>query len=162
MRIWLDRLARVLAALGGLAILATALAVTLSVLGRNIGIGGLRGDFELVEFSCVLAAGLFLPLCQVSRGHVMVDLFTNWLPSAVRRVIDRLWLALFAAGWGALTVLTLEGMQDSMAYGDRSMMLSLPLWWTFVPSILGGGAACLIASAQVVWPGAMSTTEAGA
>lgn len=78
--VWTDRLARVLAGIGGVVIFTVALTVTASVIMRNMGLRGIRGDFELVEMSCAFAAGLFLPLCQLNRGHVSVDLFTNWLP----------------------------------------------------------------------------------
>lgn len=151
--VWLERLARVSAAIGGAAIFAVALTVTLSVIMRNIGLRGIRGDFELVELSCVFAAGFFLPLCQLSRNHVMVDLFTNWLPDRIRGGLDRLWLVIFALGWGALCWFTWHGLLDIRGYGDRTMLLRLPLWWAYVPSALGTAASALIAVAQILFPG---------
>lgn len=85
-------------------ILGTAGAVTLSVAGSTLGRGALRGEFELVELACAVSVSLFLPLCQLRRGHVMVDVFTASLPRTANRRLDVLWLALFAAVWAFLCV----------------------------------------------------------
>lgn len=147
---WMDRLARILAALGGAVIFGVALTVTVSVAMRVLGLQGVRGDFELVEMSCAGAAGLFLPLCQLNRGHVMVDLFTNWLPRHVRTSIDWIWLIGFALAWAAVCFLTFRGLAEIRAYGDRTMLLSIPVWWAYVPAVLGTCAASLIAFAQAL------------
>jgi TRAP-type C4-dicarboxylate transport system permease small subunit len=84
------RLSTLSAALGGAIIFAASLTVTLSVVMRATGIGGIRGDFELVELVSAACASLFLPLCQLRRGHVLVDLFTNWLPLSVRHRLDNI------------------------------------------------------------------------
>lgn len=147
--VWLNRLARLSATIGGVVIFGVALTVSVSVVMRNIGIGGVRGDFEMVELSSVFAAGLFLPLCQLTRNHVMVDLFTAPLPRGIVAALDTLWLGLFAIGWALLCYFTAHGMMDIMAYGDRTMLLRLPVWWAYVPSIIGSGLSCLIALAQL-------------
>lgn len=145
---WMDRLARILAALGGAVIFGVALTVTVSVTMRVLGLQGVRGDFELVEMSCVWAAGLFLPLCQLKRGHVMVDLFTNWLSPRVRASIDWFWLVCFAFAWAVVCFFTFNGLVETWAYGDRTMLLSIPTWWAFVPTVLGTGAASIIGFVQ--------------
>lgn len=146
--VWMDRLARVLAAVGGIVIFGVALTVAVSVVLRNVGLGGIRGDFELVEMSCAVAAGFFLPLAQLNRGHVMVDLFTGWLPARLRRRIDWLWLLSFAIAWAALAFFTTTGLLEIRDYGDRTMMLSMPVWWAFVPAVLGSASSSLIAVTQ--------------
>ncbi|WP_164738314.1 TRAP transporter small permease [Frigidibacter oleivorans] len=158
---WMDRLARILAALGGAVVFGVALTVTVSVVMRVLGLQGVRGDFELVEMSCVWAAGLFLPLCQLKRGHVMVDLFTNWLAYRVRAVIDWIWLIGFALAWAALCYFTVHGLAEIRAYGDQTMLLSIPVWWAYVPSVLGTGAASLIAFAQATLLPREAVSEVG-
>lgn len=158
---WMDRLARVLAAIGGAVILGVAITVAISVVKRTLGFQGVRGDFELVEMSCVYAAGLFLPLCQLNRGHVMVDLFTNWLPYRVRAGIDWIWLIGFALAWAALCYFTFRGLVEIREYGDRTMLLSIPTWWAFVPAVLGIGAASLIAFAQALLLPREATVQTG-
>lgn len=158
---WMDRLARILAALGGAVIFGVALTVTVSVAMRVLGLQGVRGDFELVEMSCVWAAGLFLPLCQLKRGHVMVDLFTNSLAPRIRAAIDWVWLLGFAAAWAAVCFFTIHGLVEIRAYGDRTMLLSFPVWWSFVPAVLGTGAASVIAFAQALLPPRAVAPEVG-
>lgn len=148
---WLLRLSTVSAALGGVVVLSVATIVTASVVMRNIGLRGVSGDFELVQMSCVFAAGLFLPLCQLNKGHVMVDLFTNWLPRPVIALIDRFWTLVFAVAWCLLSFYTVEGMQEIRDYGDRTMLLQLPVWWSFIPAIAGAGLSGFIALVQAVF-----------
>lgn len=145
---WLLRLATLSGAAGGAVILTVALIVTVSVIMRNVGLRGVTGDFELVQMSCVYAAGLFLPLCQLNKGHVMVDLFTNWLPEKIVARIDRFWTFAFALAWACLFLLMFRGMEEIRAYDDRSMLLKIPMWWAFIPAIIGTGLSSLIALAQ--------------
>lgn len=145
---WLLRLATLSGALGGAVILTVALIVTMSVLMRNIGLRGISGDFELVQMSCVYAAGLFLPLCQLNKGHVMVDLFTNGLPEKMVMRIDQFWTLVFAIAWACLFFYMFRGMEEIRAYDDRSMLLKIPMWWGFIPSIIGAGLSSFIALAQ--------------
>ncbi|GAA0310144.1 TRAP transporter small permease [Rhodovulum strictum] len=133
------------AALGGAAIFAVSLAVTASVVMRNLGLGGIRGDFELTEIVCATCASLFLPLCQLRRGHVLVDLFTAWLPRHSRLQLDGLWTALFALAWAFLCWRLCHGMIEMRAYGDRTMLLGVPVWWVWLPAILGTGLSALVA-----------------
>lgn len=146
--VWVDRLSRLLAALGGIVIFGVAVTVSISVVMRNLGLSGVRGDFELVEMSCAVAAGCFLPLAQLNLGHVKVDLFTGFLPLAARMMIDRIWSLCFALGWAALAYATVHGLLEIRDYGDRTMMLSIPVWWAFVPAVFGAAASSLIALAQ--------------
>ncbi|WP_172329082.1 TRAP transporter small permease [Mangrovicoccus sp. HB161399] len=133
------------AGLGGVAIFGAAVFVTLSVVLRSVGIGGIRGDFELVELVCAACASLFLPLCQLTQGHVMVDLFTAWLPARLQRRMDGLWMAVFAVGWGLVCWRLSVGLGEMHDYGDRTMLLKAPVWWVYVPAVFGTALASLVA-----------------
>ncbi|MEJ8473283.1 TRAP transporter small permease [Roseibium algae] len=161
LQVWFERLSRVSAAAGGAVIFGVALTVAVSVVMRNVGLRGVRGDFELVEMSCAFAAGFFLPLCQLNKGHVMVDLFTGWLPVEANRQIDAFWTLLFAVGWLLLSYFTLHGLFEIKDYGDRTMLLSLPLWWAFVPAVVGTALSGLIAIAQVFLLRGLASTSVG-
>ena len=103
-------LARWMAVLGGLVLSALVLITCVSVAGRilngwlhsdfiqgvmpgpadwliSIGVGPLLGDFELVVAGLAFAIFAFLPLCQISRAHASVDIFTSYMPTAFNRVI---------------------------------------------------------------------------
>lgn len=143
--VWLYRLCLVAAGAGGLAAFAAALMVTLSVLMRIFGFGGIRGDFEAVELVCAACASLFLPYCQFTKGHVMVDLFTNWLPAAGQRRLDGFWTVLFGIGWSIICWRLIHGLETIYGYGDRTMLLGFPVWLVYVPAVAGTGLSALVA-----------------
>jgi len=144
-RSWLYRLCVVTAGAGGVAIFAAALMVTLSVVMRTLGFSGIRGDFEAVELVCAACASLFLPLCQYNKGHVMVDLFTLWMPARGQRRLDGLWTLIFAIAWGVICWRLCFGMAEMHDYGDKTMLLGFPVWLIYVPAIFGTGVAALVA-----------------
>lgn len=143
-------LATGMAGLGGIVIFGAAVFVTLSVIRATLGMGSFRGEFELVELSCAACASLFLPLCQLTKGHVMVDVFTGRLPVAANRAMDTLWMAMFAAAWALLCWQLFHGLNEIRGYGDRTMLLGAPIWWAYVPAVLGTGFSGLIALYLVV------------
>ena len=82
-----EALARALAYTGGAILVALALITLASIIGRWINTGPIRsiaGDYELVEAGVAIAVFSFLPWCQLRRGHVTVDIFTNALPGRAR------------------------------------------------------------------------------
>ena len=84
-----EKVARALAYVGGVILIALALMTLVSIIGRWInayGIRSIQGDYELVEAGCAIAVFAFLPWCELNRGHVRVDLFTNGLPARGRAV----------------------------------------------------------------------------
>lgn len=145
LRLWLTRLCILSAGLGGAAIFAASLTVTLSVALRSLGFGGVRGDFELVEITAAICASLFLPLCQLQKGHVLVDLFTNWLPPRARHRLDGFWTAIFACAWAYVSWRLFSGMLEIHDYGDRTMLLGFPLWLIYLAATFSTGLAAIIA-----------------
>ncbi|SFK05110.1 TRAP transporter small permease [Celeribacter neptunius] len=146
----LQKICLISAGLGGVVIFGASLAVTLSVVMRNIGLGGIRGDFELVELACAACASLFLPLCQFNKGHVMVDLFTLWLKPVTQRRFDGVWTLIFAGCWAFLTWRLAVGMGEMHEYGDRTMLLRAPVWWVYLPAIFGAGLSAVVAVIQAL------------
>lgn len=144
----LNRICVVSAAVGGLVIFGAAFFVTFSIVKSLLGFGAIRGEFELVELACVTCASLFLPLCQLNKGHVMVDVFTNWLPPRVNRALDGVWTLLFACGWAFISWRLLHGLWEIQGYGDRTMLLRAPIWWVYVPAVFGTALSALVALAQ--------------
>lgn len=133
---WGERLltgiCQVWAVIGGLVLVALTLLTVASVVGRSVFGRPLPGDFELVEVGSAIAIFAFLPYCQLRRGHVVVDFFTA-------RASPRLNAGLAAVGDGLFMLiaalltwrLTLGGL-ELQAYNEQSMVLRLPLWWSFL------------------------------
>lgn len=128
----LDRLCRRLAVLGGLALAAAGLVTVVSVTGRYLFADAIRGDVELVANLTAVAVAFFLPHCQLRRGHVIVDVFTERAGVRVRRRLDALGSLLLAVVAGVFAWRLALGGAELRAAGDESMVLRLPTWWAFV------------------------------
>lgn len=155
----MSSIARGLAIFGG-AVLVTLVALTcLSVVGRilnSIGhsafftsttptigdvfkrFGPINGDYELIEAGIALAIFLFLPWCQLNRGHATVELLTSLIPKAANRLLDLVWEVVFALAMLLITWRIFVGMSDKMRYGETTFLLQMPVWWAF--------SACTIAA----------------
>ena len=152
-------LAKALAIVGGLVLITIVVLTCLSVIGRifnGIGhadfvennllflvpffriFGPINGDYELVEVGIALAIFLFLPWCQLNRGHATVELFTAKFPPLINRWLALLWEVVFAATILLITWRLYVGMTDKMRYGETTFLLQMPVWWAF--------AACSIAA----------------
>jgi TRAP-type C4-dicarboxylate transport system permease small subunit len=123
------RLARVLALIGGLLLVAIGALVTTSVLMRWLAGGGINGDFELVQMGLAVAVFAFLPLCQAHRGNVMVDTFTSRLSLRAQYLIDALWDLLYGGFAGFIAWRLAIGAMEARTSQTTSMMLGLPIYY---------------------------------
>jgi len=153
----LEHLAAAFALAGGV-ILLLIVAVTvvnagafgLDKLARLAGgtVAGLPGYEDFVRLAVAVASPLFLPYCQLRRGHIAVDLFTAGAGPRVNRAIDGLCLLLMAVAALFLAYWMVLGMLETRADGALSRVLGWPVW----PFYLGGIAAlplwALLALAQ--------------
>ena len=76
-------------AAGALMTLITLL-TCVSIIGRETIGATVPGDFELVGLATGAAVGLFMPLCQLHRGNIIVDFFTAKFPRPVNATLDRI------------------------------------------------------------------------
>lgn len=151
MRRVLDTLATALALLGGLLLVAVALATFASVLGRWVGGRPLTGDIELAQLGVAAAIALFLPYCQWRGGHLVVDFFTARSSGPVQRRLDALGslvagLLFFLLAWRAAV-----GVVDMRAVGETTMVLGIALWIPYavmVPGLALAGLAGLVQAVQ--------------
>ena len=133
----LDRLCRVLALLGGLALLGAAATTVASVTGRYLFSRPIRGDIEILGLAMAVSVSLFLPWCQLQKGHVIVGVFTDRAPPLVRGALDALGSVAIALVAGLLAWRMAIGGIEMHRYGDESMVLRIPTWIGFavvVPS----------------------------
>ncbi|MHC8492272.1 TRAP transporter small permease [Thalassospira sp. SM2505] len=147
---FVDRACMASAAIAGAVIVAVALTVTLSVSMRYVGFGGIRGDFEIVEMGCGIAAFLFLPLCQRKGNHVMVDIFSMAFPLRTRNFLDQLWETLFCLAWVIVSWRVAYGLIDMYEYSDRSMLLRMPTWIVYGFALFGLGLSSLTALSNAI------------
>jgi len=139
------------AILGGICLVFIIVLTTASIAGRllltyDICCGPIPGDFELVEIAAGVAVFMFLPYCQLKRGHVTVDIFSGVMgPRGVQ--ITELAGNVLMTGAAAIIVWRMAlGLQDKMRSGEESFILGLPVWWGYALSIVGAAAFVLVAA----------------
>ena len=134
-----DRITGVVAVAGGVLSLSIALLVSCSVIGRWLFNAPVNGDFEFVKMGTAIAVYCSLPYCQIMRGNIIVDTFTNRLSPRTNACIDAFWDLVYALMMGLLTYCFVNGTLDYVRSGETTMMTQIVIW----PAI----AACMLLSA---------------
>lgn len=161
-------LSRVMAVVGGVVLSALIILVCVSITGRalngwlhadvvqavvpglanwllGLGIGPVNGDFELVEAGIAFAIFSFLPYCQITSGHAVVSIFTDWLPERVQRVLRMVIEILFAVVLVVIAIQLKEGMDSRIRSGQTTFLLQFPIWWAYALSLVGATIAAAVA-----------------
>jgi len=121
-----------LALAGGLVLTALMLMSIASIGGRWLFSKPLPGDFEMVEIGTGLAIFLFLPTCQLHGANVIVDFFTTGLSRRGQSWLDAFGGLLYTLVAALFAWRLVFGGLDYLRYGEKTMILGLPLWWSFV------------------------------
>jgi len=161
--VFVDKIAKWTAIFGGLVLMGLILLAVVSIVGRSIntlsflpgmveaipafsqlvetiGITGVSGDFEMIEAGVAFAIFSFLPYCQLHGGHASVDIFTSFLPRTVNRYIVAFWDVVLALVICLICWRLYAGMMAKMNAHETTMLLQIPVWWTYALSF----AACLV------------------
>ena len=126
--------------LAALLIGAIVLLVCYDVLGRNLGLRSLPWIVEVTEYSLPLMTLLAAPWLLYRAEHVRLDLLSNALRPAARRLLDRIAAALGLAVSLTITWYAFALIADSMSVGAVVVKsLVFPEWWLFVPVPLSFG-----------------------
>lgn len=133
-------LAKGLAVLGGLVLLAMTLMVVASIIGRALiplGLKPITGDYELVSIGMAFAIFAFLPWVHLERGHALVSLLTDTMPAAVNSwlLVASDLLMLLASGFIAWRLY--DGTLDKLRYGETTLLLGFPLGWAYALGLIG-------------------------
>ena len=124
----IDAAARLTAYAGGVLLCALAAMTVASILGRRLtglGLGPVRGDYELVANGVALAVFAFLPWCQLRRGHVSVDLLVDLFRPRVKAAFGLLADVLVTAASLVILVQLWRGFAEKLPYGSESLRASL-------------------------------------
>jgi TRAP-type C4-dicarboxylate transport system permease small subunit len=134
-----------MAIIGGVVLTATILITCISIVGREVGLGAIKGDVELVEAGMAFAIFSFLPLCQITAGHASVDVFTNWMTGRPFRLLVFVIEVLFAVVLVFVALQLSEGTMDRYNRGQTSFLLQFPVWWAYAASLVSATAAAIVA-----------------
>ncbi|MFM8736788.1 MAG: TRAP transporter small permease [Betaproteobacteria bacterium] len=110
-----------------------------SVLGRAWFSRPIFGDVELTQVGIALCISLCLPWCQLKRGHIIVDFFTQRLRRPHQWLLDAMGCSLIAIMYLLLAWRSAVGAQSVHAAFETTMILGLPMWWAYaglVPGLL--------------------------
>lgn len=135
---------------GGVIVSAIGIMSVISIVGRSTFGKPIQGDFELVEIGTAIAGSLFLPYCQASGGHIVVDFFTLRAGPSIKRWLDRLGCLLMAAMFLAVGWRAIYGAIGLYSTGETSMLMSVPAWLGYAGVVPGAMVAGLIALAQAL------------
>ena len=151
------RLAALSALLAGAVLLALVTMTCISVLGAALlklwpaaPVGPVRGEYELIEAGTAVAVCLFLPWCQIARGHAAIDLLSPLLPLRVDGALGRLWDAVMAAALAVVCWRLAAGMLGKLHAGDTTFLLQLPVWTAYAACLPGLALAAAIAAHQAL------------
>ena len=150
--IGLEKLARLSAALGGVLLTLITLMTCVSVVGRN-GLGlSLVGDFELTGAMVGVAIALFMPMCQMSRGNIIVEFFTLKASARTVALLDRLGAMALTVAMTLLAWRTAMGGVSAWNSHSSSMLLGLPDWTVYLGMVPAMALTALIAGCQALAP----------
>ncbi|NCV57438.1 MAG: TRAP transporter small permease subunit [Betaproteobacteria bacterium] len=94
------------------------------------------------------AIALFMPLCQLRRGNIIVDFFTTRCSAKTIQRLDQLGAILIAACFALLAWRTAVGGINAFRGGSGTMILGFPEWMTYAFMVPAFFLAGLIALAQ--------------
>jgi TRAP-type C4-dicarboxylate transport system permease small subunit len=144
----LEILAKACAILAGALLTVITLMTCVSLIGRNTTGWTIVGDFELSGYVAGAAIAMFMPWCQVRRGHIIVDFFTAKASAATHARLDRLGALLIGGVMALMAWRTTIGGLSAYNSQSTSMMLGLPEWWVYVGLVPPLALTALIALAQ--------------
>ncbi len=128
----LETLAKFCAVLAGLILTVITLMTCASLIGRNTIGWTVQGDFELTGVAAGAAIALFMPLCQLRRGNIIVDFFTSGASRETTAKLDRFGSLLMAAMMGLLAWRSVVGGLNAYATKSTTMMMGFPEWIVFI------------------------------
>jgi TRAP-type C4-dicarboxylate transport system permease small subunit len=122
--------ARILAIFGGVLSCAMAAVVTVSVIGRYAFSRPVPGDYDIVGILCGCAIFAFLPYCQLKRGNVLADFFTQKASPRFKSALDAAGNLLFLAATIMFTWRLYYGMLELRNSTEQIAAFAFYRWWT--------------------------------
>lgn len=145
-------LAQTSAVLAGALLTGITLLTCVSLGGRNTTGWTISGDFELTGVAAGAAIALFMPLCQLNKGHIIVDFFTARASAQTTAQLDRMGAGCVAAMFALLAWRTGVGGLNAYVTQSGSMMLGFPEWITYAVMVPAFALSCAIAAVQCAAP----------
>ena len=147
----LEWLARISAIAAGALMTLITLLTCVSIIGRETLGKTVPGDFELVGLATGAAVGLFMPLCQLHRGNIIVDVFTARLPKKFNAGLDRLGALVLGVSFTLLAWRAGLGGINAWETHSGTMLLGVPEWTAYITMTPGFALTAVIALYQTLF-----------
>jgi TRAP-type C4-dicarboxylate transport system permease small subunit len=147
----LESLAKLCAILAGVLLTGITLMTCGSLIGRNTTGHSIVGAFELTAVAAGAAIALFMPLCQVRRGNIIVDFFTARLPDRVNDKLDRVGALLLAVVFGLLAWRSTLGGINVWQSNSETQIMGFPEWVVYAFMVPGFVLTSLIGLYQALF-----------
>ena len=163
----IELLARTMALIGGIVLCLLIILTTASVFGRvlntlmhgpvgvfapdfasfmlELDVGPINGDFELVEAGVAFAIFAFIPYCQFTSGHAVVDILTSQFGKKFNNLLKMIAEILFALVLTVIAIQLFNGMLAKRNFGDTTFLLQFPIWWSYAFSLFAAITASIVA-----------------
>ena len=150
-----DFIARGLAFVGGAVLLLITVITCISIIGRafvplDIGIGPIRGIYDITEIGMAAAVFAFLPWAQMRETHARVDLLQPMMSAKLNLTLDLIFNIGMAFVAAVGTWRLYLGMMDKLSYGETTLIAQIPVWQGFAASMVGA-TGFVIVSAFCIW-----------
>lgn len=150
LNLMVEIIARALAIAGGVVLLVLTALTCVSIIGRallplDLGIGPIRGIYDMTEIGMAAAVFAFLPWAQLREAHARVDLFKWAIPTKLDQLFDVIFNAAmaFVALIGSYRLYL--GMQDKLAYGETTLIAQIPVWQGYAAGLVGAVGFVIVA-----------------
>jgi TRAP-type C4-dicarboxylate transport system permease small subunit len=147
----LSPLAQLCAVLAGLLLTVITVVTCGNLILRNTTGDSLAGAFEITAVCTGAAIALFMPLCQLRRGHIIVDFFTTGLSDATNDKLDRLGALVLALVFALLSWRTCLGGLSAYTANSQTMMMGIPEWYVYAAMTPPFAVSALIGLHQAVF-----------
>jgi TRAP-type C4-dicarboxylate transport system permease small subunit len=148
---FLTSASRWFALVGSFIAMLVAVMSVYSIIGRAFLSKPLFGDVELTQLGIAASISLCLPWCQLHRGNILVDFFTQSTSARTRQILDSAGAFLMAAMCVLLAWRTTMGALAVSSAAETSMILGLPMWWAYVSLAPG----LLLSALVALWQAAL-------
>lgn len=148
------RLTRILAIIGGAALMAAMAIDVISVVGRQSG-WPLIGSIELVQAAVVISAATGMVLATIARSHAVVHVVVNRLAPGSKKIVLRISRIAAASMFVALAIGT--GWSAVVHWGghEESELLAIP----YAPLRLVLFSACVVIAGIFAWQAIQGDSE---
>ena len=144
----LPSLARMCAILAGLLMTIITLVTCGNLILRNTTGDAMAGAFELTAVASGAAIALFMPLCQVRQGNIIVDFFTANCSETTTDAMDRIGAFVLAAVFALLAWRTALGGLSAYNAHSLTMLMEFPEWIVYAAMVPPFALACAIGLTQ--------------